>query len=118
MEPLYLPKEARYMGTGPFAGQPDVSRWHWAVKVLKVNPTTRKGALRGFVQEATILSQLRHPAICTLLGTCVQTQKLDETARTARDLFLSLYTPKRPLAVVDCEADAVAFLAKFSRRAE
>ena len=43
-----------------------------AVKVLKVNPTTRKGALRGFVQEATILSQLRHPAICTLLGTCVQ----------------------------------------------
>ena len=43
-----------------------------AVKVLKVNPTTRKEALRGFVQEATILSQLRHPAICTLLGTCVQ----------------------------------------------
>jgi serine/threonine protein kinase len=39
-----------------------------AVKVLKVNPHTRKEALRGFVQEATILSQLRHPAICTLLG--------------------------------------------------
>jgi len=43
-----------------------------AVKVLKVNVTTRKEALRGFVQEATILAQLRHSAICTLLGTCMQ----------------------------------------------
>ena len=43
-----------------------------AVKVLKVAPHTRKEALRGFVQEATILSQLRHSAICTLLGTCMQ----------------------------------------------
>ena len=43
-----------------------------AVKILKLQPSMRKEALRGFVQEARILSQMRHPAICTLLTTCMQ----------------------------------------------
>ena len=45
-----------------------------------------------------------------ILGTCVQTQALDDVARTARDLFLSVYNPRRPLAVVENTDDAMAFM--------
>jgi len=43
-----------------------------AVKVLKVDPCMGRDALRSFVQEARILSQIRHPSICTFIGTCMQ----------------------------------------------
>lgn len=47
-----------------------------------------------------------------LLGTCIQVSRLDGIARGACDLFLSLYTPRRPLAIVDVPDEAAAFLAR------
>ena len=52
-----------------------------------------------------------------LLGTCVQATHLDDGARVARDLFLSLYQPERPLSVVDAAEEAERFCAKCARRA-
>jgi len=43
-----------------------------AVKVLKVDPCMGRDALRSFVQEAKMLSQIRHPSICAFIGTCMQ----------------------------------------------
>lgn len=50
-----------------------------------------------------------------ILGTCVQTQTLDDVARAARDLFLSVYVPRRPLAVVENTDDAMAFMRSLPR---
>lgn len=45
-----------------------------------------------------------------LLGTCIQTTRLDDTARATATMFLSLYNPKSPFEMTDSEASARAFL--------
>lgn len=60
-------------GSGSSVWRGRVAGLDVAVKVLKTTPgTSNKNALRGFVQEARILSQLCHPSICMLYGTCMQ----------------------------------------------
>lgn len=60
-------------GSGSSVWRGRVAGLDVAVKVLKTTPgTSNKDALRGFVQEARILSQLCHPSICMLYGTCMQ----------------------------------------------
>ena len=48
-----------------------------------------------------------------LRGTCVQARRIDEPARLAKDLFLSLYQPAAPFDVVVGAQAAQAFLAKL-----
>ena len=49
----------------------------------------------------------------TVCATCVQAKELDEPAKIARDLFLSLYNPANFKIVVG-DAKAQSFLAKYT----
>ena len=48
---------------------------HVAVKILKAEPrasTGAKEAAAALLREVKIWSNLRHPAVCSFMGTCVQ----------------------------------------------
>lgn len=87
-------------GSGSKVWKGQLGNFKVAVKILKINPMTRKEALRGFVQEAKILSQMRHPSICTLLSTCMQQgfPALVLEFMSGGSLFDLLHNSKRQIA--------------------
>lgn len=61
---------------------------------------------------ASRLLEYRDVLDTKLRGTCIQAQKLDEAARFARDLFLSVYQPHAPLHIVEGASAARKALAE------
>lgn len=53
-----------------------------------------------------------------LRGTCLQVRNLDERARAAKDLFLSVYTPVAKFDIVQGAAEAEGFFRELRREAK
>ena len=92
-----------------------------APAVLHVEHTSGRGEvappdLPSILLVVSTLLEHRETVDRGLLGTCVQVTHLDDVARTARDVFLSLYQPQKPLAIVDAADDAARFRARCARK--
>jgi hypothetical protein len=45
-----------------------------------------------------------------LIGTIIQTKRLDNVTKLARDTFFALYKPKKPLAITEATEESVQFI--------
>ena len=56
------------------------------------------------------LLDLKHLVDTKFRGTLVQGRHVDDVVRTAKNLFLGLYQPRRPFDIVASDAEAAAFV--------
>ena len=56
------------------------------------------------------LMEYRDVLASKLRGTCIQAQRIDEPAKLAKSLFLSVYNPSTPMDIVDSPEEARRFL--------
>jgi hypothetical protein len=72
----------------------------------------------GWRQLVDTLNDHAHTIESRLLGTCVQTGKLEGLAEFGRTLFLAAYRPKQPFTMTESREDTDSFLSTLACASE